>query len=369
MKTPKSLLIAIAGLQLAQFAGAAETIVSPYNLNGWVFGNDGAPMGNASFVEGPGTAPAGAGSIQLTVADAIERLVLATGAHAGLRLDSLSALGYSTWLQLPAAGTASVTLHLDVDYDLEDTTTSWQGTIVFEPSLNGTVTAGSWQPWDALAGKWYMTGVPVVANVPAVQLFPLATPGTLTEILAAFPNAGVRATVGALSLKTGGPAGASTVNLDALTISLTAGDTTTYNFEPDSDGDGVPDAEDHCEDSDVRPKVDVGLGATTIDNTVDEDGCTIQDLVNKAQLAATNHGKYVSAIAKLANSLKKATTITNAQSKEMKTGAAKSTIGKPPTSTGGTGTGGTGTGNNGNGNGNGNNGNGNNGNGNGNGPK
>jgi hypothetical protein len=363
---PLKLAAAFAGLQFACLAVAdsghegtsaplpANTVVSPSNLHGWVFGNDGAPMGSATFAAGPGTAPLGAGSVELSVADAIERLVLATGAHAGTRLDSLAVLKYSTW---QTTGTASVSLQLDVDFDLSDASSAWQGTLVFEPSLNGTVTPGQWQTWDGFTGKWYMTGTAISAGVPAGQPFPLATPGTLAQILAAFPNAGIRTTVGALSLRSGGPAGASTVNVDAVVIGLTGGDTTTYNFEPDSDGDGVPDSEDHCPDSDVRPKVDVGGGATTIDNTADDDGCTIQDLVNKAQLAATNHGKYVSAIAKLANDLRKAKTITNDQSKEMKTGSAQSTIGKPPvvppvvppTGTGGN----NGNGNNGNGNGNG----------------
>jgi hypothetical protein len=365
MKSHRPLMLSAvlaAVIPLAGIAGAAETVISPSNLHGWVFGNDGAPMGSAEFVTGPGTAPVGAGSVKLSVADALERLVLSTGAHAGTRLDGLSALKYSTWLE---SGTGSVSLQLDVDFDLSDTSTAWQGTLVFEPTLNGTATAGQWQTWDGLTGKWYMTGTAIAANAPAGQPFPLATPGTLAQILTTFPNAGIRATVGSLSLRTGGPAGASTINADAVVIGLTGGDTTTYNFEPDSDGDGVPDSDDQSTDSDTRPKVDVGAGPTTIDNTVDDNGATIQDLVNKAQLAATNHGKYVSAIGKLANALRKAKTITNDQSKEMKTGAAHSTIGKPPVvpptvppATGGTGsTGGSsgnGNGNNGNGNGNGN---------------
>jgi hypothetical protein len=352
-------LAAVAAMSQTLSAEVTTTVVSPGALGGWTFGNDGAAMGTAAFVTGPGTAPSGTGSLGLTVADAVERISLSSGAYAGLRLDAVSALSYSTWLQAPAT-TASASLQFDVDFDLSDTTTTWQGTLVFEPSLNGTVTPGAWQSWDAFAGKWYMTGTAILANAPAGQPFALATPGTLAQILAAFPNAGIRATTGSLALKLGGPAGAATVNVDALKVGVTDGDTITYDFDPDSDGDGVPDGSDHCPASDTRAKVDVGMGATTILNTVDDDGCTIQDLVNKLQLAATNHGKYVSGIAKLANDLRKAKTITNDQSKEMKNGAAQSSIGKPvttPPATGGTGTG-TGTGSNGNGN-NGNNGNGN----------
>jgi hypothetical protein len=50
--------------------------------------------------------------------------------------------------------------------------------------------------------------------------------------------------------------------------------------------------------------------------------------VNQCAAGATNHGQYVSCIAHLANDLRKAGTITKAQSKELKTGAAHSKIGK-----------------------------------------
>jgi hypothetical protein len=99
----------------------------------------------------------------------------------------------------------------------------------------------------------------------------------------------------------------------------------------DLDNDNVPDSLDQCLSSDLRAKVDVnGLepGVTTIDNTVDANGCSIQDLVNNCADSPKNHGKYVSCIVHLANHLRKDGTITKSQSKEMKTGAAHSSIGK-----------------------------------------
>lgn len=354
MKTLHSLLATLTAgaFVTAQSAMAVETVVSPSNLNGWVFSGDGSPMGSASFVTGPGTAPLGAGSVELGVADGTQGILMATGAHAGTRLDSLAALGYSTWKTSATTATSAIALQLDVDYDLTDSTSSWQGTLVFEPSLNGTVAAGAWQTWDALTGKWYMTGTAVTANAAAGQPFPLATPGTLAAILTAFPNAGIRATVGSVSLKVASAGGAFIGNADALVLNVTGTGPVSYNFEPDSDGDGVPDTMDLCPDSDVRAKVVVDASPTTIDNSADDHGCTIQDLVNKLQAAARNHGKYVSGIAKLANDLRKAGTITNEQSKEMKTGAAHSTIGTPPAipPTGNAGNGNGGNGGNGNGN-------------------
>ena len=84
--------------------------------------------------------------------------------------------------------------------------------------------------------------------------------------------------------------------------------------------------------SDLRPKVDVnGLepGVTSIENSVDQSGCSIQDQVNQCAVGVTNHGQYVSCIAHLANDLRKDKTITKNQSKELKNGADHSKIGKP----------------------------------------
>ena len=99
----------------------------------------------------------------------------------------------------------------------------------------------------------------------------------------------------------------------------------------DVDNDGVPDSQDHCLPSDLRAKVDVNgaqPGVTSINNSVDANGCSIQDLVNSCAASATNHGQYVSCIVHLANELAKNKTITKNQRQEMKTGAAKSKIGK-----------------------------------------
>lgn len=121
-------------------------------------------------------------------------------------------------------------------------------------------------------------------------------------------------------------------NNDSVSADVVVMDDFIYG-EPfqDLDNDNVPDSLDQCLSSDLRAKVDVnGLdpGVTTIDNTVDSSGCSIQDLVNNCADGVKNHGKYVSCIAHLANDLRKDGTITKSQSKELKTGAAQSSIGK-----------------------------------------
>ncbi len=126
-----------------------------------------------------------------------------------------------------------------------------------------------------------------------------------------------------------------TGKLDGFTITLTDGSVARVNFEADtvdSDGDGIPDDLDEVPNSDTRPKVDVNgtePGTTTIDNTADAEGRTIQDLVNALAANAKNHGQYVSGISLLANQLRANGTITNAQKAELTSGAAKSSIGKP----------------------------------------
>lgn len=91
----------------------------------------------------------------------------------------------------------------------------------------------------------------------------------------------------------------------------------------DTDGDGVPDEADHCPNSDLRRFVDTGGGPSSVVNVVDGEGCSLQDLVNAAAAAARNRGQYVSAIAKLADELRKAGRISARQSAELKSGAAK----------------------------------------------
>jgi len=99
--------------------------------------------------------------------------------------------------------------------------------------------------------------------------------------------------------------------------------------DTDSDFDGVPDVDDDCIPSVLGGQVDVGSGPTSIaNNGVNDHGCSIQDLVNECREHASNHGEYVSCIAELSNDLRKSGAITNKQSAEMKSGAAKSDIGK-----------------------------------------
>jgi hypothetical protein len=207
-------------------ASAAGTVtVSPSNMNGWGFVEE-VPAASGQFVAGPAAAPLGAGSAEMTL-DSTGRELLGTFAFAGTRLDDISSLQYSSYRSSPDAGNLlAVTLQFDVDYDLTDVDTSWQGRLVFEPYFtagSGNIPEDTWQSWTPLTGKWWASGAPGNASCPQ------GAPCTWAQVLAAFPNAGVRLG-GAVQFKAGGPWAGFAGNVDAFVIGIN-GDNTTFDFE------------------------------------------------------------------------------------------------------------------------------------------
>ena len=73
----------------------------------------------------------------------------------------------------------------------------------------------------------------------------------------------------------------------------------------DLDEDGVPDSEDLCVDSDLSLTVIIDGCDSGIDNFLNEDGCTISDLIDEIANSASNHGQFVSGVSHLLNDLKK----------------------------------------------------------------
>ena len=74
---------------------------------------------------------------------------------------------------------------------------------------------------------------------------------------------------------------------------------------PDSDGDGIPDDEDECPDSNLEATVIVDGCDSGVDNVLFDNGCTITDLVYGCADGASNHGQFVSCVAALTNELKR----------------------------------------------------------------
>ena len=222
------------------FQGVPNTIVvSPANQQGWVFFDDlpGTGTGSGGFEIGPGTPPLGAGSAFLTV-DAQGRHAFATAGYGGTRMDDVTTLSYGSYQDNNANTTVAISLQFDIDYDLNDASNTFMGRLVFEPyqsPTQGGVQQNVWQNWDALAGHWYGTRSTVTVGNTAGIANPCqqATPCTWQQVIASFPNAGVRNTpTSTVLFKAGGPwAPGFDGNVDNFQIAVSTAKTV-YDFEP-----------------------------------------------------------------------------------------------------------------------------------------
>lgn len=212
---------------------STTVVVSPTNMRGFAFVQEDL-VGSGAFVVGPPMPPLGFGSAQLTV-DGNGRELLLTQQYAGTRLDAITQLQYSAYQINPANPQVTLTLQFDVDFNLNDADTSFQGRVVYEPSVNGiTPQQGMFQTFDATNGKFYFSRTPPgAATNPCTQ----ASPCTRAQVLAAFPNAGIRFVAagapnnGILAIMAGGPvAGGFTGNVDALVVGINNVNTV-FDFE------------------------------------------------------------------------------------------------------------------------------------------
>ena len=94
----------------------------------------------------------------------------------------------------------------------------------------------------------------------------------------------------------------------------------------DADGDGVPDAQDDCPQSNLAPTVVIDGCDSEVGNATFPTGCTISDRVQECADGAQNHGAFVSCVAKLTNELKKAGVITGQQKGAIQSCAAQADI-------------------------------------------
>lgn len=229
--SPYALLFSIALILVVAAPATAQTtvIVYPGDMGNWAWFEE---VANASgeMIVGPGTPPSGLGSARLVVDDT-GRMILGTSDFTGTPFAAITHLSYSTYRTLPVDGVFANTLQFNVDYDLTDADTSWQGRLLFEPYYTGTPILGTiWQTWDTLTADaaWWASGAP--GNTACSQ----PSPCTWAEVLAAFPNAGISVPPnGGVLLKAGGGwPGGFDGNVDNLVIGI-AGVTTTFDFELD----------------------------------------------------------------------------------------------------------------------------------------
>lgn len=205
----------------ASSALAAEITVTPANLDGWALSNtDNAPHTNSSggFEVGPSTPPLGTGSAQLLVNDAQSSEIFIQGI-ASTRLGSLSNLGYSTYVTASTAGSgAAPTLQFDLFAGK-----AYEGRLVFDPGLLGTVVDDKWQAWDASTeDAWYLTRSATLASG---NCSISGSYCTFSQVATILDNDGVNAVDNLF--KAGSGQASFNGNVDAYTIN-----SATYNFDP-----------------------------------------------------------------------------------------------------------------------------------------
>ena len=230
-------IVAVSGCKL---------VVTPSAPNGWFFLNEGA-NGSGQYVNGPGNPPAGRGSALLTI-DGTGREAIATANYSGQALAGFTQLKYSTYQAYSGSPNETPAMAFDVDYDSTDSTTAYQGRLVYVPSAGGTVLPGQWQNWNTMAGAgaWYSSGSgssayrPIVGGV--AQASPPCTQATLctwATLMSAYPNARIRPTVnsvpGLFLIRAGGPVTGGFVGATDNVIIGIGSNEVDNNFEP---GDG-----------------------------------------------------------------------------------------------------------------------------------
>ncbi|HEX5094502.1 MAG TPA: hypothetical protein VFX21_00750 [Acidimicrobiia bacterium] len=208
----RKLWTCLALLAFVLVMAGCKVVVTPDDPQSWGFLNEGA-NGNGYFVNGPGDPPAGRGSAVLAI-DGNGREAIASLQYAGTMLNTLSQLRYSTYQAFSGSPNETLYLGFDVDYDSTDSSTAYQGRLVYVPQMAGTVTPKTWQEWDTLTGgaAWYSTGSGASSFRPIVGDAPQASPPctqttfcTWSTVLGHYPNARIRPTTGVLLIRAGGP--------------------------------------------------------------------------------------------------------------------------------------------------------------------
>jgi hypothetical protein len=163
----------------------------------WFFWNGatGAIDSNSagSFVNGPGTALLGSGSVLLTATDTMSHSI-ATYQFGGTRLADITALSFSSYEDSGASTTASTTApFFAFNVDLQGNATG-TGQLVYMPEQNGTVASSTWQNWNLLgSGKWTWSGYATTSTSTPSQWpdLNMAQFRSWSSLMTAFPNSRV----------------------------------------------------------------------------------------------------------------------------------------------------------------------------------
>lgn len=94
----------------------------------------------------------------------------------------------------------------------------------------------------------------------------------------------------------------------------------------DSDGDGLPDREDACVESDMEETITIESCESGVENRMLEQGCTMSDEIAECADPMRNHGGFVSCVAALTDDWKKDGLITGEESGRIQNCAAQSSL-------------------------------------------
>jgi hypothetical protein len=179
--------------------------------------------GTGVFVAGPGTPPAGTGSILFSTPTGTDKVTLFNYLYVEEQLDELDALSYWTYR---TAGSAQQVTALNIQVDVNGAAAGGFTTLVFEPVYNttqGAVASDVWQEWDAYNGGnaiwWSSNPIPGAPNRDTFVSW--------NTILAENPDAVI---LGGLGFNQGSGNPALIAAADELTVGF-GGETTTYDFE------------------------------------------------------------------------------------------------------------------------------------------
>jgi Thrombospondin type 3 repeat len=228
-----------------EHVGEAEVVRQAENTpptNDWVlYTRTANSLG--TFVTGPATPPIGEGSFRTQTPAVGDKVFLFNYDHVGTPLSAIDTIGYSTY-RTAGPGAVLPGLNIQVDFNGDDpggfTTLVWEP--IYNQAAQGNVVTGAWQSWDATtaSGNWWSTQA--IGNQCAGAA--VACWRSWSFIQANNPNAEI---VGGFGINQGSGNAGVDASSDALTIGG-GGDSTVYDFEPDTDADGVTNGNDNCED-------------------------------------------------------------------------------------------------------------------------
>lgn len=249
----------VTGTEVVTEADVTRQLENSPPTDNWVlYTRVGTPATAAVFAGPPPPPVLGGGSLRLKTATGSEKVFLFNYDYLGKSLSAIDALKYSTYR---TAGAASQVTAINIQVDFNGPAAGGFTTLVFEPVYNtaqGAVANGQWQEWNTLAGNWWSTAAINGQCLGAST----ACQRTWAQIVANNPDAVI---TGGLGFNQGSGNAGLVSNVDKLIVGV-AGCTRTYDFEPDTDGDGAGDGED-CAPTDPA----VHPGATEVCDGIDND--------------------------------------------------------------------------------------------------